>query len=211
METFDAIKKRRSIRKYMDIPLEWEIVGEILDAGRYAPFAGDVANVRFIIVTKDETKKKISDACLEQRWIESAPVLVVVCSDQKDISNIYGLRGEKFYSIQNCTTAIENILLAATSLGVGSSFVSGFNEDAIKRALKLPKHVRPQAVITLGYSDEEPIVRKPDLQSLVHFENWGNRRRDTGFWPVAKQLRKVGKRVEKKRSKTKGFLDKLFK
>jgi len=118
MDTFDAIKKRRSIRKYLDIPVEWYKITKILEAGKQAPSSGNLQTWRFIVVTDKKIRRELAEASLQQYWMESAPVHIIVCSEVGIAKQFYGLRGERFYSIQNSAAAIQNILLAAYSLNL---------------------------------------------------------------------------------------------
>src|SRR3989338_6674650 len=101
METFEVIEKRRSIRKYLEVPIEWEKVGNILRAAQQAPSAGNLQDWKFVVVTDKEIRKKIANAALQQNWIEKAPVLIVVYSEPYKVKRFYGEIGEKVYSVQN--------------------------------------------------------------------------------------------------------------
>ena len=173
MDVFEAITKRRSIRKYLDIPVEWEKVGRILEAARHSPSAGNIQEWKFIVVTKPEIRREIASAALSQEWIANAPVNIVIVALIEKIKRHYGLRGERLYSIQDCAVAATNIMLAAQELGLATCWVGAFDENKLQRALNLPDDVRPQIILTLGYADEKPPVppRYP-LVGLVYFEKY---------------------------------------
>ena len=156
MEVFECINTRRSIRNYLDIPVEWDKVGTILEAGRLAPNSGNIQDYNFIVVQDEEKRKTIAEASLRQHWMSKAPVYIVVCADLKKSERFYGVRGNRLYSIQNCAAAIENMLLTANSLGLGACWVGAFDENVVSRVLGIPDYARPQAIITIGYSDEKP-------------------------------------------------------
>ena len=81
METLDCIKSRRSIRKYReDKAVEFEKLARIIEAGTLAPSAGNLQDWKFILVVELAARKKIAEACLQQYWMETAPVHIVVCS-----------------------------------------------------------------------------------------------------------------------------------
>lgn len=208
METIECINTRRSIRKYKDKPVEWDKIVTVLNAGRMAPSAGNLQNWKFIVVREDDVRKKIAQACLEQSWMETAPVHIVVVAEPEKAKRYYGSRGEFLYSIQNCAAAIENMLLAAHDIGLGTCWIGAFNEDLIRRAVNLPEHVTPQAVITLGYADEKPIrPPKTRLEYVVWLEKWWGRgvsdisrgyksvRLQNAFKKVKKNLKRLGKRL----------------
>ena len=179
MDALDAIKLRRSIRKYKPIPVEWEKVSLILEAGKSAPTAGNLQNFKFIAVTKKDVIKQVSEACINQLWMSTAPVMIVVVAEPSKAVEFYGVRGERLYTVQNCATAAENMLIAATSLGLGSCWVGAFDENRLKEALDIPKTARPQCVITLGYAAE--VVPEPmhyPLVNQVFLDSYGTRLMD---------------------------------
>ena len=176
MDVEAAIKKRRSIRKFLSIPVEKEKVMKIIEAGSYAPCAGNIENWRFVIVKNKAKIEKIANACIEQTWISTAPLIIVVCSEMREIKQHFGLRAEMLYSIQNCAAAIQNMLLEITNLGLGSCWIGAFEEDAVKRILSIPENVRVQAVLPIGYPDESPpMPMKLKLYELTFIEDYGNR------------------------------------
>ena len=96
MEVLEAIKSRRSIRKYLDKPVEWELIANILDAGRYAPCAGNLQNWKFVAVTDEGRKKSIAEACLRQLWMEQAPVHIVIFAEVEKFERYYGKQGKSY-------------------------------------------------------------------------------------------------------------------
>jgi len=176
MNVFEAIATRRSIRKFTSQNVPMELLGIILDAGRYAPSAGNIQNWRFILVKDTNNRQVVAEASMQQMWIAEAPVVVVVCSETEKIKQFYGKRGEMLFSIQNCSAAIQNMLLTAHALGLASTWVSSFDERMLKRALNIPDDVRPQAVLPIGFPDE--IVPAPThytLENVCFFEGYGSR------------------------------------
>jgi nitroreductase len=176
MNTVQAIHTRRSIRKYQKIPLSDDIIRTLLDSIAASPSSGNLQNWKVIVVTKSQTKESLASACFEQQWIAHAPALVVICSDQKAAVQFYGKRGEMLYSIQNCAAATQNVLLTATHMGLGSCWISSFDEQAIKDILKIPDSIRPQSIVTVGFADE--IVSAPPKKSpreYLYFEEYAKR------------------------------------
>jgi nitroreductase len=198
MEFDEVIKKRRSIRKYQAKKVELSKISQIIDAARLAPSSGNLQNWSFVVVEKQDKKNELAVAALQQFWMQN-PTLIIVCSRLGNIRKHYQTRGEMLYSIQNCAAAIENMLLKAAELGLGSCWVGAFDENAAKRILKIPDEIRVQAIVTVGYSAEKneapPRYR---LGDLTHFEQWG-KSRDDSLWPIKKHTK------EEKKDK-KGFL-----
>jgi nitroreductase len=179
MDVFQAIHTRRTVRKFSDRELEWDKVAQVLEAGKAAPSAGNLQPWKFIVVADKAKKRALADASLQQWWLETAPILIVVVADVERTKQFYGIRGERLYSIQDCSAAAQNMLLAATALGVGSAWISAFEEEAVNRALGIPTEARAQAIIALGYQSEEPKeAPKNPLYNVVFLEKFGNRVRD---------------------------------
>ncbi len=173
METLECIEKRRAIRNFNSTPVEWEKVGNILRAGQLAPSSGNVQDSRFVVVTDKTKRAAMANAALKQHWIATAPVIIVVYSDPKPTQRFYGLRGEKLYSIQNSSAAIQNILLAATDQGLASCWVGAFDEVMVNTVLNAPSSARPQAIIPIGYTDQKiDMPKRYPLVDLVYINNW---------------------------------------
>lgn len=222
MDTKDAIHNRRSTRNFSSIPVEWHKVTHILEAGKYAPSTGNLQAWRFIVVVDPAMREKIAETCLEQYWIATAPVLIVVTSLTYKMEQYYGLRGERFYSIQECAAAAENMILAAEELGVGSCWVSGFDETELKNNLGIPDNARPQVVLALGYPNEvTPRPPKERLETVVFLEQYGNRIRDVnmvlGYYSeitkrnAEKAKGKLQERFEDVKSDIQGRIEKMQK
>jgi nitroreductase len=99
--------------------------------------------------------------------------VIVVCADEKRSSMGYGVRGRLLYCLQDTAAAVQNMLLTAHSLGLGSCWIGAFQEDEAKAAVKAPDGVRPVAIIPLGYPSENPKPRSRRLLSqIVHRESF---------------------------------------
>ena len=212
MDVFDCIRTRRSVRKYKDKDLPWHLVVEILQAGKYAPFAGNIFNAKFIVVKNEAKRKAIAEACVQQYWMQDAPIHIVVAGEPEKAERYYGTRGERLYTIQGAAAAIENMLLTAHSLGLGSCWVGAFDEEEIRRICNMPEHVNVQGIITIGYADENPeMPPKHRIEHVMFFERWFGRiegpKTGLGYWsPYIKHavtrtnahIKKHGKRLVEK-------------
>ncbi len=155
MELQEAIKNRRSIRKYKEEPVLDEDLEKILQAGTDAPSAGNLQS-RFFYVVKDlETRRKIARASHDQHFISQAPVTIVVCADAR-INSRYGERGEKLYSILDCAASVQNMMLTAYGLGLGTCWVGLFDEQEVARIINCSPYHRPVSLFPLGYPDDSP-------------------------------------------------------
>ena len=176
MELDQAIKERKSVRRFKKLDVPWYLISESLDAAIQAPSSGNVQNWRFIVIRNKDTIEKISKICHEQHWLLKAPVLIVVCSETVKIRRLFGVRGEALYAVQNCASAIQNMILKAHELGLGTTWIGAFEEDKLKEILDISREVRPQAVFAMGYPDEyDEKPRREPLENVVSFEKYGQK------------------------------------
>ncbi len=178
LSTFDllfaTLKNRGSVRKFQNKNVPQEILEKILLAATFAPSAGNFQPWEFIVVRDDKMKKNLADACFDQPWLKDAPVIVVACINMRLAGSVFGERGEKLYGIQDVAAACENMLIAATSLGLGSCWVGAFSEPQVSVLLECAQYIRPCAIIALGYpSEEPPALQRQSLADVVHFEKFG--------------------------------------
>jgi len=213
MDVLEAVKKRRSIRKYAELPVEWDKVVSILEAGRFAPSAGNLQDWKFIVITKKDTKQKIAQACLNQVWMEEAPIHIVICSNPEKTLQYYGKRGE-IYTIQDNACVAMNMMLAATEEGLGTCWVGAFDETMMRLAVGIPDRARPEMIITVGYADEEvPVPPRTVLESLVFLHKYGNRMGDVNavMWDWSLMMEEYAKGakavIQKKMGKLKETIE----
>jgi len=131
------------------------------------------STVEFIIVRKSKIKRSLAQAALDQSSIEEAPVVIIVCANENRSSQGYGVRGKDLYCIQDTAAAIQNLLLFAYSIGLGTCWVGAFREDETREILKIPSGIRPVAMIPVGYVAETPSPRKRrPINLVVHYETF---------------------------------------
>lgn len=173
MEFFEVIKNRRSIRSFKKQALTQEAINQLVNAARLAPSAGNAQSWAFVLVTKPEIKQSLAAAALNQRWLEGAAAVFVVCADLKRAEDSYDERGKTLYSIQDTSAAIENILLAATALGLGACWMGAFREEEISKVINAPDGMRPVALLPVGYPNESPRARsRRPAEEVVHLETF---------------------------------------
>ena len=172
MECMEAIKKRRSVRRFKDIPIEKKVIEELLSAAQMAPSAGNLQARDFIVVSNKVTKQKLTEAALDQSFIAQAPAVIVVVANIERSSRIYKSRGE-LYAIQDATAGLMNLLLASHSMGIAACWVGAFDEYAVSELLGLPYRTKPIAIVPVGYPDEKPSApQRMKLEKVVHWETW---------------------------------------
>jgi len=176
MDTLECINTRRSVRSFLDKPVEFDKVSMILEAGHAAPSAGNLQDWKFILVTDTAIIKLISEHCTGQYWAGEAPVMIIVCANVERQETYYGLRGKRFYNIQDAAAAAQNILLAAHTLELGACWIGAFDEIKVSDILSIPRDARPVAIIPLGYTMDVPKAPiKVPLKDAVYFNRFGNK------------------------------------
>lgn len=174
MDIFEAIYTRRTVRKFLDTPIEFDKLIEVLRAGSYAPCAGNLQNWKFLLETNREAIREMYHHTLEQDAFNSATAAIIIVADMEVAEKYYGMRGKRLYSVQNCAAAAQNILLAAHALGLGGVWIGAFDENRINDRYKIPSTSRTQAIILLGYPDEVPQPRHmKHLWYLINFHRYG--------------------------------------
>ena len=161
MDLWTAIDRRYSVRRFSSAEVSASTVRKILSAAIRAPTAGNRQPWHFIVVRREEVKHALARAAYGQGFVAQAPVVIVVCADPERSAMRYGARGRELYCLQDTAAATENILLAATALGLGGCWVGAFDEMAAARALALPRALRPVAMVPIGEPMPEPGGRTP--------------------------------------------------
>jgi nitroreductase len=163
MEFDHVVRKRKMIRKYLPKNISDRIISKMIKNASKAPSAGHTQVQEFIIVRDPATKKKLRQASVNQKAIEDAPLLIVVCSNTSRSVGRYGQRGRDFYSIIDGAFASMLILL----------IVGAFEDDKVVKILELPEYVKPIGIIALGYPDERPAkLERIQNEQIVHYEHW---------------------------------------
>ena len=164
MDVFEAISKRKSVRKYKTTPVEKKAIEKIISAGSQAPSGNNVLPVEYIVVTNEKMRKKIANICDYGRFIADAPVCILVFSKET-----------KYYLEDGCA-AVENILLAATTLGLGTCWVAGDKKHYSRifgNLLSIPTQFKLIALIAVGYENGDlPRKKKRSLTEVLHWEKY---------------------------------------
>ena len=164
-------KSRRSIRGYKEQDVTKEQLMKLIEAAQSAPSAGNCQPWHFYVLKDKKLQAQIKESAYNQDFILSAPACIVVCTDSKRNESRYGERGRDLYSIQDTAAAIQNILLCAKSMGLGTCWVGAFDEAKVAEILNLPEKFRPVAIIPVGYPANDsysPQNRRP-VAEIVTF------------------------------------------
>ncbi len=149
MDVFEAIFNRRSIRQFRSTAVSEEQLESLLEAARWAPSAGNLQPWIFVVVTSEAARRELAAAAYGQDFVARAPVVIGVAAAPPAGSR-YGERGRALYCLQDTAAAVQNILLAAHALGLGTCWVGAFDDEATARALGLGPGERPVALIPVG-------------------------------------------------------------
>ncbi len=169
MSVSDAIKARRSIRRYQDREVEEETLNRVLEAGRLAPSAKNMQEWKFIVVRDKETRAKLSEAAKGQAFIGEAPVVIVACATLTDYVMTCG---QLTYPI-DVAISVDHMTLQATEEGLGTCWIGAFYEEEVKKILAIPPEIRVVAMLPLGYPAESPLSRpRKPMEDMVIQERW---------------------------------------
>ena len=164
MDVLEAIKTRRSIRKYKPEQISEKDLQTILEAARLAPSAANRQPWRFIIVQEAARKKAVAEAANDQTFMNDAAAIVVAMGDPDESAR---------WHEKDTMIALEHMVLAATSMGYGSCWIGAFDEDEVKRLLKIPARMKVVAILPIGIPDEKPKARSRKDSSEIFFkEQW---------------------------------------
>ena len=166
-----TIRTRRSVRSYRPDPIPRSLIERVLDSARWAPSAVNRQPWHFIVVTDPERRSLLASSAaiggvVLARHAASAPVLIALCGDE----------GRSSWYVHDCCLASQNLMLAATALGLGTCWIGAFDEGRAAQALGVPDAIRVVGLITMGYplrEKESPTPRLP-LESVVHWQEFGS-------------------------------------
>ena len=169
MDVSEAIRKRRSIRKYQARKVENDKIERVLEAGRLAPSAKNLQEWSFIVVRDDGRRRRLAEAAKGQTFVGEAPVVIAACATMTDYVMTCG---QLTYPI-NLAIAVEHMVLQAVAEGLGTCWIGAFYEEEVKKVLTIPPEVRAVALLPLGYPDESPVSSpRKKMEEIIAFETW---------------------------------------
>lgn len=177
MQLQKAIESRRSIRKYKSKSPSWKTIIECIDSARYAPMAGNLFTLNFILVDNSEIIQKIADSSF-QNFIADAKYLVVFISNKGKTEVTYKDRAERYIK-QQAGAAIQNFLLRLEEEKLSTCWIGLFQDDKIKNILGIPDKHDIEAIFPIGHPKEKPQPRNPgfrDINSYLFFNKFKNKR-----------------------------------
>lgn len=170
MDALTAIMGRRSIRQYTDEPVTDEQLETLLRAAMAAPSARNQQTWRFIVVRDDAQRLALSEATPYASMIARAPLGLVVCGDSR-------VEARPGYWTQDCSAAIENLLVAAHATGLGAVWIGVHPIEErvanVRRICGIPDEVMPMSMIAIGHPAETKPPSERYEPAYVHRERWG--------------------------------------
>lgn len=153
MHVKEAIQFRRSIRKYQEKEIEPEKINLLKEALLWAPSAANLQARKFYFVS-GKTKEKLLEA-FHQDWVKKVPLLIVCCGDKEKISEKFGEENITRYNHFDVAASIENLMLQAVELELGSCWIGKVNKEKAKEILKIPDKYNVLCGLAVGYPAEK--------------------------------------------------------
>jgi nitroreductase len=185
MELFEAINTRRSVRSYLDMPVEDEKLQAVLDAVRMAPSWANLQCWRMVVVKDKAVQEKLGDLSYVESFfatkgyksnpskkaLAKAPVVIILCADPAQS----GVLWDQNYYLVDAGIAAQNLMLAARGQGLGTVFVGIFDEEKVKSLLNIPASIRVIGLFPLGYPTEEKKEgpKRKALYEVCFSGQWG--------------------------------------
>ncbi len=174
------IALRRSIRKYLNKPIDDKIIMNLIDSARVAPSGSNTQPWHFIIIKDQLIKQQIAKVSNNQQWMLTAPVFIACVADIKAriptediIINEESSQNELKQIIRDTSIAIEHVVLEAINEELGTCWVAWFSQNEIRPILGIPNNKYLVAIITVGYPNEQPKVReRKDIKDIIHYDKW---------------------------------------
>jgi nitroreductase len=193
MELFEAIKNRRSIRRYKSDPVDDKKIEAILEAGRWAPSWANTQCWRFIVVRDPKIQAKLADTLMKIKLpdrevpnpgtmaINTAPAIIVVCAEIGKSGGKSAPGGGVEYVTDkgdwfmfDTALAVQNMVLAAHALGLGTVIMGAFDAVQAEKALGVPKGYRVVVMFPVGVPDREgKAPPRKELSEIVVKDKWG--------------------------------------
>lgn len=164
-----CIWKRRSVRQFLQKPVESEKIEKLLRAGMQAPTSRNGQTWEFVVVTKPDRIAGMTAMSEHAGLIKGAAAVIVVCNNEKKAEE----KGEKDWWIQGLSACVENILLQAVEEELGAVWMGVYPREAridfLRKYLQIPDHILPFAVIPIGYPAQTPKPQDRYEESKVHY------------------------------------------
>lgn len=172
LTVLNTIRTRGSIRSYKDKPIPRPALRDILEAARMAQSADNRQPWEFIVVTDPAMRKKLIHAAGNQSFVGEAAGVVICLASSEESASVGPFEG----FLIDLAIAIENMVLTAWDLGIGSCWIGAFDEETVKELLDIPAKFRVVSLLTLGYPAQKPGPKyRKELGEIIHYQKYGQR------------------------------------
>lgn len=162
---FEIIFTRRSVRRFVDgKQVEKQKITKLLEAAMAAPSACNLQPWEFVIVTEKDALDQLKNATLQGNY--NAPLAMIVCA------NVTNIPWDGYGWMIDCSAAIENMLIAATAMGLGSVWIGASNEDIVHKLFNIPDHIHISAIIYFGYPVDVPPIGTRYADGAVYWDKY---------------------------------------
>jgi len=185
MEVMEAIKARRSIRRYKTTPVDDETLEIVLEAARWAPSWKNSQCWRFIVVRDSDVKNRLADTAIGvlsgsnggAEAMRDAPVAIVACAEmgKSGFSGDEPATDKGDWYMFDVALAMQNLALAAHALGLGTVHVGAFDAKKAAGVLGVPEGFCVVEMTPLGYPDEDNTSARKELSEIVYYDKYGAR------------------------------------
>ena len=171
MHVHEAMKKRKSVRSYLDRPVEKEKIDKILEAAQIAPSAKNLQEWRILVVTDKDVRKRLAiESARNQMFVAEAPVVFVCCAET-DKANM--TCGHSRFTV-DCAIAVDHMTLAAVEEGLGTCWIGAFTQEPVRKILDIPKDIEVFALLPTGYPTDSSTVgkKRKSMDEIVCYDSW---------------------------------------
>jgi nitroreductase len=169
VEFDELVQQRYSVRAYRTEPIAGQDLHAVLEAARLAPTAANRQAFQLVVIQTAGREAELREV-YDREWFVQAPVVVCACGMPAET---WVRRDGKNYSDVDVAIAMDHLILAAASRGLGTCWIGAFDPDAARKVLGLPEGVEPVAFTPLGYPADQPRPKKRKaLSDLVRYERW---------------------------------------
>ncbi len=170
MDVREAIRTRRSIRRFKATRISDDLIHSLVDSARHAPSGNNTQPWEFIIVRDKRVKEQLAKTHEWSHFVDEAPVCIVVLANEKQAPSYFEI---------DAACATQNLLLAAHGLGLGACWVAVYDlqnpnfEKHVRNVLNVPPHIRVIAMVPIGYPDEKAATpRHHKIDKIIHLDKY---------------------------------------
>jgi len=171
LTVLDIIRERGSVRRYEDRSIPKDVLEEVLEAARLAQSAANRQPWEFVVIQKEDMKKKL--ALVSEKFVDEAAAVVACVAHPENCGHVGSLDSY----LVDVAIAVENMALVSWELGLGSCWIGAYDEDKVKQLLGIPGGLRVVSLLSLGYPVEKPASqtirqRRKLLAQIIHYEKY---------------------------------------